>query len=190
MCPARYRAPTQPIRPRPNAGSTRKISPRVRKISSEKSRRRCARSWPPSSGVGLSARSTVKARAGTREPRSSRSVRARSPQLRVWPRRMPAEAIFLADEASAGRRASTLELGPGWRRGSGGETPDRYTRLESTSRWSLVCPPPLARRLLARTQLPRQSKRRIIQQMIAQLKGESRFDWCAEGLVCEITLRV
>src|SRR5215471_10340053 len=31
---------------------------------------------------------------------------------------------------------------------------------------------------------------RIIQQMIAQLKGESRFDWRAEGLVCEITLRV
>jgi len=30
----------------------------------------------------------------------------------------------------------------------------------------------------------------IIQQMIAQLKGESRFDWRAEGLVCEITLRV
>jgi two-component sensor histidine kinase len=31
---------------------------------------------------------------------------------------------------------------------------------------------------------------RIIQQMIAHLKGESRFDWRAEGLVCEITLRV
>jgi PAS domain S-box-containing protein len=31
---------------------------------------------------------------------------------------------------------------------------------------------------------------RVIQQMIAQLKGESRFDWRAEGLVCEITLRV
>jgi PAS domain S-box-containing protein len=32
--------------------------------------------------------------------------------------------------------------------------------------------------------------RRVIEQMIAQLKGESRFDWRAEGLVCEITLRV
>jgi two-component sensor histidine kinase len=31
---------------------------------------------------------------------------------------------------------------------------------------------------------------RIIEQMIAQLKGESRFDWRVEGLVCEITLRV
>jgi PAS domain S-box-containing protein len=31
---------------------------------------------------------------------------------------------------------------------------------------------------------------RIIEQMIAQLKGESRFDWRPEGLVCEITLRV
>ena len=31
---------------------------------------------------------------------------------------------------------------------------------------------------------------RVIQQMIAQLKGESRFDWYAEGLVCEIKLRV
>jgi PAS domain S-box-containing protein len=31
---------------------------------------------------------------------------------------------------------------------------------------------------------------RTIEQMIAQLKGESRFDWRAEGLVCEITLRV
>jgi PAS domain S-box-containing protein len=32
--------------------------------------------------------------------------------------------------------------------------------------------------------------RRVIEQMIAQLKGESRFDWRAEGLVCELTLRV
>jgi PAS domain S-box-containing protein len=31
---------------------------------------------------------------------------------------------------------------------------------------------------------------RIIEQMIAQLKGETRFDWRAEGLVCEITVRV
>jgi PAS domain S-box-containing protein len=31
---------------------------------------------------------------------------------------------------------------------------------------------------------------RIIEQMIAQLKGESRFDWRAEGLVCEIILTV
>jgi PAS domain S-box-containing protein len=31
---------------------------------------------------------------------------------------------------------------------------------------------------------------RIIEQVIAQLKGESRFDWRAEGLVCEITLQV
>ena len=45
---------------------------------------RCARSWSPSSGVGSSARSMVKARAGTREPRSSRSARARSPQLRIF----------------------------------------------------------------------------------------------------------
>jgi two-component sensor histidine kinase len=31
---------------------------------------------------------------------------------------------------------------------------------------------------------------RIIEQMISQLKGEMRFDWRAEGLVCEITLHV
>jgi PAS domain S-box-containing protein len=31
---------------------------------------------------------------------------------------------------------------------------------------------------------------RIIEQVIAQLKGESRFDWRAEGLTCEIKLRV
>jgi PAS domain S-box-containing protein len=31
---------------------------------------------------------------------------------------------------------------------------------------------------------------RIIERMIAQVKGESRLDWRAEGLVCEITLRV
>jgi PAS domain S-box-containing protein len=31
---------------------------------------------------------------------------------------------------------------------------------------------------------------RIIEQMIAQLKGESRFDWRADGLVCDISLRV
>jgi PAS domain S-box-containing protein len=29
---------------------------------------------------------------------------------------------------------------------------------------------------------------RVIEQMIAQLKGKSRFDWRADGLVCEITL--
>jgi two-component sensor histidine kinase len=31
---------------------------------------------------------------------------------------------------------------------------------------------------------------RIIEQMIGQLKGRTRFDWHAEGLVCELTLRV
>jgi PAS domain S-box-containing protein len=31
---------------------------------------------------------------------------------------------------------------------------------------------------------------RIIEQMIAQQKGETRFDWRADGLVCEIRLRV
>jgi PAS domain S-box-containing protein len=31
---------------------------------------------------------------------------------------------------------------------------------------------------------------RIIEQMIGQLKGQIRFDWNAEGLVCKITLRV
>lgn len=31
---------------------------------------------------------------------------------------------------------------------------------------------------------------RVIEQTIAQLKGKSRFDWRAEGLVCEITLQV
>jgi PAS domain S-box-containing protein len=30
---------------------------------------------------------------------------------------------------------------------------------------------------------------RIIEQMIGQLKGKTRFDWRAEGLVCEITLQ-
>ena len=31
---------------------------------------------------------------------------------------------------------------------------------------------------------------RIMEQMIGQLKGQTRFDWNAEGLVCEITLQV
>jgi two-component sensor histidine kinase len=31
---------------------------------------------------------------------------------------------------------------------------------------------------------------RIIQGMITQLNGMARFDWCKDGLVCEITLRV
>ena len=31
---------------------------------------------------------------------------------------------------------------------------------------------------------------RVIEQMIVQLKGESRFDWRTEGLVCEITVPV
>jgi two-component sensor histidine kinase len=30
---------------------------------------------------------------------------------------------------------------------------------------------------------------RIIEQMIAQQKGKTHFDWRVEGLVCEITLR-
>ena len=30
---------------------------------------------------------------------------------------------------------------------------------------------------------------RIIKQMIGQLKGEARFEWCPEGLVCEISLQ-
>ena len=31
---------------------------------------------------------------------------------------------------------------------------------------------------------------RIVEQMIAQLKGQTHFDWRAQGLVCEIELRV
>ena len=31
--------------------------------------------------------------------------------------------------------------------------------------------------------------RRVIERMIGQLKGKTRFDWRAEGLVCEITLQ-
>ena len=31
---------------------------------------------------------------------------------------------------------------------------------------------------------------RIMEQMIGQLKGQTRFDWNPEGLVCEIALRV
>ena len=31
---------------------------------------------------------------------------------------------------------------------------------------------------------------RVIEQMIAQLKGETHLEWCKEGLVCEITLHV
>jgi PAS domain S-box-containing protein len=31
---------------------------------------------------------------------------------------------------------------------------------------------------------------RIIEQMIVQRSGKSHFDWCADGLVCEITLKV
>ena len=30
---------------------------------------------------------------------------------------------------------------------------------------------------------------RVIERMIGQLKGKTRFDWRAEGLVCEITLQ-
>ena len=30
---------------------------------------------------------------------------------------------------------------------------------------------------------------RIIERLIAQLKGETRLDWRADGLVCEITLQ-
>ena len=30
---------------------------------------------------------------------------------------------------------------------------------------------------------------RVTEQMIAQLKGKTRFDWRAEGLICEITLQ-
>jgi len=31
---------------------------------------------------------------------------------------------------------------------------------------------------------------RIIERMIGQLKGKARFDWRAEGLVCEIALQL
>jgi len=31
---------------------------------------------------------------------------------------------------------------------------------------------------------------RIMEQMIGQLKGKTQFDWNADGLACEVTLRV
>ena len=30
---------------------------------------------------------------------------------------------------------------------------------------------------------------RVVERMIGQLKGKARFDWCPQGLVCEITLQ-
>ena len=50
-------------------------------------------------------------------------------------------------------------------------------------RWTEIGGPP------AQTPTRRGFGTRVIEQMIAQLKGETRFDWRSDGLVCEIVLK-
>jgi PAS domain S-box-containing protein len=50
-------------------------------------------------------------------------------------------------------------------------------------RWTEIGGPP------AQTPTRRGFGTRVIEQMIAQLKGQTHFDWRAEGLVCEIVLK-
>jgi PAS domain S-box-containing protein len=114
-------------------------------------------------------------------PYSSRENRVRidGPQMLLEPAAAQAVAIALHELATNAAKYGSLSA-------AGGQVDLRWSQEADGQlklRWVETGGPPL--------QAPTRKGfgSRIIEQMIAQLKGTSHFDWRPEGLVCEIALR-
>jgi PAS domain S-box-containing protein len=112
--------------------------------------------------------------------RGGKRVRIDGPQVLLEPNTAQAVAVTLHELATNAVKYGALSTANGhidlkWSHEANG-------RL--ILRWTETGGPPVSRP--TRTGFGG----RIVKQVIAQLKGESRFDWRAEGLICEITLRV
>ncbi len=106
-------------------------------------------------------------------------VRIDGPQVVLEPATAQAVAVTLHELATNGAKYGALSVANGrvdlqWLHEGGGRLILRWTETGGPA-----------------VQAPTRKGfgRRIIEQMVAQLKGTTRFDWRAAGLVCEITLR-
>jgi PAS domain S-box-containing protein len=112
--------------------------------------------------------------------RGEKRVRIDGPEVLLEPNAAQAIAVTLHELATNAAKYGALSVANGeielkWSHRTEG-------RLEF--RWTETSGPPV--RAPTRTGFGS----RIVEQVIAQLKGNTRFDWRPEGLVCDITLRV
>ncbi|MGB6287740.1 MAG: PAS domain S-box protein [Xanthobacteraceae bacterium] len=111
--------------------------------------------------------------------RGGKRVRIDGPQVLLEPNTAQAVAVTLHELATNAVKYGALSTANGridlkWSHEANGRLNLRWTETGGPT-----VQPPTRKGFGAR----------IIEQVIAQLKGESRFDWRAEGLICEITLR-
>jgi len=107
-------------------------------------------------------------------------VRIGGPEVLLEPNSAQALAVTLHELATNAAKYGSLSVSNGQIELNWSHQDDGRLNL----RWTEMGGPPV------RTPTRRGFGGRIIEQMIGQLKGDTRFDWRAEGLVCEITLRV
>jgi PAS domain S-box-containing protein len=107
-------------------------------------------------------------------------ARISGPEVLLEPNTAQALAVTLHELATNAAKYGSLSVSNGQVELSWSHQNDGRLNL----RWTEMGGPPV--KAPARTGFGS----RIIEQMIGQLKGETRFDWRAEGLVCEITLCV
>jgi two-component sensor histidine kinase len=107
-------------------------------------------------------------------------VRIGGPEVLLEPNAAQAIAVTLHELATNVAKYGSLSVSNGQIELNWSHQDDGRLNL----RWTEMGGPPV------RAPTRRGFGGRIIKQMISQLKGEMRLDWLAEGLVCEITLRV
>jgi PAS domain S-box-containing protein len=107
-------------------------------------------------------------------------VRIGGPEVLLEPNAAQAIAVTLHELATNAAKYGSLSVSNGQIELNWSHQDDGRLNL----RWTEMGGPPV------RAPTRRGFGGRIIEQMISQLKGEMRLDWRAEGLVCEITLRV
>jgi PAS domain S-box-containing protein len=107
-------------------------------------------------------------------------VRIGGPEVLLEPNAAQAVAVTLHELATNAAKYGSLSV-------SDGQIELNWSHQDNgrlNLRWTEMGGPPV------RAPTRRGFGGRIIEQMIGQQKGETRFDWRAEGLVCEITLTV
>jgi PAS domain S-box-containing protein len=111
---------------------------------------------------------------------SETRVRADGPQVLLKPDIAQATAVILHELATNAAKYGALSTAKGqidlkWSHEADGWLIVRWTEMGG---------------LEVQTPTRQGFGRRVIEGMVGQLKGKARFDWRAEGLVCEIALRV
>jgi two-component sensor histidine kinase len=107
-------------------------------------------------------------------------VQIDGPEVLLEPNAAQAVAVILHELATNAAKYGSLSVPNGQIGLKWTHEPDRRLILRWTETGGPAVRPPTRKGFGGR----------IIEQMVAQQKGETRFDWRAEGLVCEITLRV